>query len=107
MKTLEELMARIANVWQCDPSRYPELAGMSEEQRRNFLVKHSILHITKTNGKLAALCEDYDHNQKMSVEDEENLRVAATKMFVNAVKLAEESGLTAEELLARAPNYVK
>ncbi|MEJ0053386.1 MAG: hypothetical protein WDN10_01485 [bacterium] len=104
---MKELMERIATVWECDPSRYPELAGMDTTERKNFLIKHSVLHITKTAGKLAALCEDYDHTKQTSPEAEEKLKAASVKMFINALKLAEEAGLSADELLERAPGYVK
>ncbi len=107
MQTLQQLMGHIATVWQCDPSRYPELEGMNAEERQNFLIKHSVLHITKTTGKLATLSEDYDHNQKIGDDHSENLKTLATKMFVNSLKLAEEVGMSADDLLHKAPEYIK
>ena len=104
--SLQSLMSHIARVWVCNPHRYPALAGMSAEERKNFLLKHSLLHIAKTAAKVAAVCESFDHAGHGSPEDEEALKVAATKMVVNALKLAEEAGLTAEELFARAPQYI-
>lgn len=107
MKTLQELMEHITHVWKCDPVRYPELEGMNEVQRKNFLVKHSVLHIAKSNGKVAALCEDFDHSQVVNEKYSEELQTLAVKMFVNSLKLAEEAGLPAEELLKKAPTYIK
>ena len=100
-------MEHVKKKWVCNPDRYPALAGMNAEERRNFLVKHSLLHITKTAGKLAAICENFDHESKNAPEDEENLKIGVIKLFVNALKLAEEVGLTAEDLLNKAPEYVK
>jgi len=107
MNDLKKLMDLLATVWKCDPARYPELKGMSAAERQNFLLKHSILHITKTNGKLAALCEDYDHNKQSSPEADAKMKTAAVKMFINALKLAEEAGVSAEELLEQAPTYIE
>ncbi|HUQ30168.1 MAG TPA: hypothetical protein VM103_01470 [Candidatus Paceibacterota bacterium] len=107
MTDLDLLMALIAREWKCDETRYPELAGMTIPQKRNFLLKHSVLHITKTNGKLATICEDFDHNGELTNDDEMQLQVIAVKMFINALKLAEGVEMSPRALLARAPNYVQ
>ncbi len=104
MNDLEALMAKIAEVWKCDEARYPELAGMNDAQKKNFVIKHSVLHIAKTNGKIAALCEDFDHN---GTDMSEEAKTLAVKLFINSLKLAEESGLSTSDLLSRAPNFVK
>jgi len=106
MKDLHGLMRHIAAVWVCDPSRYPALAGTSEEQRKKFLLNHSILHIDKTKGKVAAILEDFDHTGRFTPGADAELKELAIKSFVNVLKLAEESGVSAQELLARAPDYV-
>jgi hypothetical protein len=103
----ESLMDHIASTWVCTPERYPELAVLNEEQRKNFRVKHALSHIGKSFGKVATVTESFDHDAKASPEADEALKVAATKMFVNSVKLAEEAGLSASELLKRAPEYIK
>lgn len=107
MQEMQKLMAHLAKVWECNKQRYPELAGMTPDQRRNFLVKHSVLHIAKTNGRIAAICEDFDHNGLIDDDEVTALQIATVKMFVNALKLAEEVGLSASDLLARAPTFVK
>jgi len=107
MSTLESLMGHIAAVWVCDPERYPALAGMDDAQRRMFLVKHSLLHVSKTVGKVAAVCEDFDHAGVKGAESAAALQDGVVKLFVNALKLAEETGLSAEDLLRRAPEFVK
>jgi hypothetical protein len=106
MDDLKKLMGHIAKVWECGVERYPALRNMGPNERRNFLVNHSLLHVTKTLGKLAAACEDYDHKGSSAsrVQEAED---AAIRLFVNSLKLAQEAGLTAEDLLTRAPSFVK
>lgn len=104
MSDLKSLMDHIAQVWNCNPECYPELAGKNAEQRRYHLLKHSHLHISKTAGKIAAVLEDYDHNGHGKPADNAILETAAVAMFVNALKFAEEVGLSAEALLERAPS---
>ena len=106
MENLEQLSTHIASVWKCDASRYPELAYLSEEGQRNFRIKHSILHITKSLGKLAALCEDFDHEDADKEGSKEERKKLAIKLFINALKLAEESDVSAKELLEKSPEYI-
>jgi hypothetical protein len=106
MNNLDALMQYIAAVWVCDVKRYPELQGKNPDERRNFLVKHSLMHVAKTSGKLASVCEDFDHNGAYEPDSEEMLKGYAVKLFVNALKLAEEVGLSADDLLQRAPRFV-
>lgn len=103
MKTLTELMAHIAKVWTCDEARYPELAKLDAVGQKNFRLKHSVLHFNKSVGKLAALAETYDHEGTLS---DAEAQLIATKLFVNSLKLAEEVGLSADDLLSRAPEIV-
>jgi hypothetical protein len=108
MKDLQSLMNHIASTWVCDHARYPALEGMDVDQRRNFLVKHSLLHVAKTSGKIAAVCENFDHtNRKEDDSYDIGLQVGAVKLFVNAIKLAEETGLSADDLLRLAPGHVE
>jgi hypothetical protein len=106
MNDLKALMELVATTWECDVKRYPELQGKALDERRNFLVKHSLMHIAKTSGKLASVCEEFDHNGGYEPDSEEMLKGYATKLFVNALKLAEEVGLSADDLLQRAPKFI-
>ena len=106
MENLEQLSEHIAKIWVCDASRYPELAHLSEEGQQNFRVKHSILHINKSLGKLAALCEDFDHEAAAKEEFVAERKKLAIKLFINALKLAEESDVSAKELLEKSPEYI-
>jgi hypothetical protein len=107
MNDLQSLMALLAEKWFCTTERYPELALLDSAQRRNFRLKHSVLHITKTAGKLAAVCEAFDHRGTSRIGAEDALQIECIAMFNNALNLAREAGLSASDLLARAPLYVK
>jgi hypothetical protein len=107
MHTLQELIDHIGKTWVCDAARYPELAGMSEVDRLNFIIKHQVLHLSKTTGKLATLAEAYDHSREGLGEASEELRNLATKLFINSLKLAEEVGMSADDLLTRSKEFVK
>ncbi len=106
MKDLQALMQHIAATWMCNDHRYPELQGKSRNARKLFLVKHSTAHVLKTMGKIAAVTERFDHEGMVAPEDEERLKDASVKLFVNALKLAEEVGLSADDLLKRAPTFI-
>jgi len=105
MQTLQQLTEHIALVWKFVPERYPDLAGESAEQRESFLIKHLLLHLTKNMGEIAALCEEFDHRQR--INRRQRLQIATIKMFVSVLKLAEESGLSAADLLSQAPGFVR
>lgn len=97
----------IAQVWKCKTLRYPETAGMNDDQRMNYLVKHSLLHIGVTVGKISKVCQARDHKKEFTEEERKALKHEATALFVNSLKLAEEVGLTPEELVAQAPSFVR
>lgn len=107
MNDLQALMQHIESVWACDETRYPALKGMNDDQKRNFLVKHSLLHVNKTVGKIAAVCENFDHANEKQDDHATAQQIGAIKLFVNALKLAQEAGLSADDLLEFAPSHVK
>ena len=107
MSDLQGLMNHIAALWKCGPERYPALRGMSPAQRKIFLTKHSLLHMDKHMGNIAAVGEAYDHTDILNPAGEEKLKTETAKMFVSVLKLAEELDMDAAELLKRAPSLVK
>lgn len=106
MSQLSRLMKHISATWVCDETRYPQLAAMSAAERQDFVVKHSLLHLMKTMGKIAAVCEHLDHGEPYAHKDAAELEASAVKLFVNVLKLADELGLSADDLVRRAPEYV-
>jgi hypothetical protein len=66
-----------------------------EEHDRGFAIRHGVLHMTKAVGRLAAECESFDHGTSMNTAA---LRESVVKMLVNTLKLADDVGLSADEL---------
>ena len=100
---LAKVMSFIGACYTFTPEHYPSLEGVTPDQKKSFAVSHSVHHMCKSMGKLAAECERHDHGGVMS---DAALEKGAVKMFINAVKLIEELGLTAQDLADRVPEYM-
>lgn len=101
---LAELMSYIGARYQFIADNYPALGSATDEQREAFAVSHSVHHMSKSLGRLSAECESYDHGGKMNTVA---LKEGVVKMFINVVKLAEELNISAEELGASVPGYMR
>lgn len=97
---LASLMDFIGEGFPFTQAHYPNGDLSTPERALAFAVRHSSAHMAKTGGKIAAEAEEYDHGGTMN---EEELKVAATKMFVTAVNFARALGMSPEELTARVP----
>ena len=97
---LASLMSFIGERYTFTEENYPGFDALSVYDRTVFAVRHSAMHMMKSTGKIAAEAEKADHGGEMSPED---LKTATTKMLVNVLKLAEELGISAEELAANVP----
>ena len=84
---------------------YPLLAEKPEVQRMAFAINHSILHMSKSLGKIAAECESYDHGHGRPNEDV--VKEATVKMLINTLKLADELGMTADDLAKAVPELMR
>lgn len=100
---LSSLMAFIGEHYTFTEEHYPGLNQLSVEQRLLFVVRHNALHMMKSTGKIAAEAETADHG---GLINEENLKVAMTKMLVNVLKLAEELGISGDDLATRVPKVM-
>jgi hypothetical protein len=102
---LSSLMKFIEERYTFDKKNYPGFNQvlLSSEQQLAYVVRHSALHMMKSTGKIAAEAEATDHGELMN---EENLKVATTKMLVNVLKLAEELGISGEDLAAYVPKVM-
>lgn len=102
---LASLMQYIDSKYKFNEENYPGFGHLAGKNRRLvFIVRHSQLHMCKSVGKIATEAEAADHGRTISTE---NLRIATTKMLVNVLKLAEELGMSAEELAAKVPEVMK
>ncbi len=100
---LSSLMAFIGERYTFTEEHYPNLDKLSPNERHVFAVRHSVLHMMKSAGKLAAEAERADHGGGMSFSE---LKTATTKMLVNVLKLAEELRIPPEELAVNVPNVM-
>ena len=101
---LATIMRYVGKRYAFTPDNYPGLRGIPPEQRKVFAVNHSIHHLYKSLGKIAAECEASGHS---GVLDEKALRRAVAKTFVDALRLAEELGMTAAELAEEVSMHTK
>ena len=102
-KRMDELITYIGEKWRCTPNRYPEMEGMSEDERFRFVLRHSALHFAKTAGKIAATSEDVDHGEKINIKD---LKRNAVKSLINSLYLAGQLKMTESELTALTKEIV-
>lgn len=101
--TLASLMDFIGARYTFTNENYPNVDLSTPEKIRAFAVSHSLKHISKSAGKIATETEAQDHGGMMN---EENLRIATAKMLVNTLKLAEELGMSPDELGAMVPKVM-
>ena len=93
---VDALMALVLKALPVDATRYPATSPMNALEIQLFCVKHSALHFSKTAGQLAAIAEAIDHGAELKTE---SLRKIAVSSLVNALKLADEVGLTSKDLV--------
>jgi NTP pyrophosphatase (non-canonical NTP hydrolase) len=95
MTDMDQLMDIIRTHWKFNAESYPEIAGMSEEQRQVFAIRHAIIHFAKTAGKAIAVVEGMDHGGSL---DAEELKAQTGKMFINTLMMAQLLNLSGEDL---------
>jgi|SRR3989344_4747392 len=107
IQLIEQAMRYIGARYVFNEKNYPALKGKSGEERRAFVVNHSLLHIMKSLRKLPhGLPTEYQLKQASNLdiwekainEAKELVKEAVIKMFINVVKLAEEEKVSVLEL---------
>ncbi len=92
---LQELMNTFATLFAVTKEKYPD-ADLSTTQRTlAFTVDHSLKHLQKSLGKIAAEREVADHG---GAPNEFEMRIATAKMFNTVVNLARVLGMDGEKL---------
>lgn len=89
---LAQLMVKIDLGYQFTNAKYPAL---NEENEHEFSINHSLLHMNKSLGVMAAEVEKADHGDKM---DHSELVLATQKQLVNVLKLACHLGITVPDI---------
>ena len=92
---VDALMRLVLRSLPVNPVSYPSTAPMDTLQIQQFCVRHSALHFSKTAGQLAAIAEAADHGAELKTD---SLKKIAVNSVVNALKLADEIGLSAQEI---------
>ncbi len=96
------LMRLVAENYPCTESDYPSLHGMSPEDRAAFVLRHNALHFAKSAGAVATLSEKVDHGAPLNMSEVQPLVI---KALVNAIKLGEVAGMTAEQIVAQTEAF--
>ncbi len=104
MRDLQQLMDFISQRYQFTPGTYPDLAGLDDDRKQRFAITHSVLHMSKSLGQIAAEAERADHGGQM---DGDVLYATTTKMLVNVLKLADELGIRASDLITAVPQVMR
>ncbi len=103
IRDLQEAIDFIASKFVFDEAGYPLLAKLTSDERQHFALQHSLQHLMKQLGKIAAYLEDRDHGGE---GDSDDLRRVFMKSFVSALRLAELLDVDADTLLRDVPKYV-
>ena len=106
-KNLQELMDLIGSKYVFNKENYPKMDDSSTETKQMFAIVHSNFHMQKSLGKIAEVCEEYDHKGNRTHQGITKVEEAIVKMFINTLKLAEELGFSAEELFERVEQFYK
>lgn len=104
MHNLSEALNEIALAYPFTEKEYPELATYSKGQQKKFAIKHSILHIAKSLGKLATVSEHIDHGSELN---RHSLQEATIKILVNTLRIAELQKLQEAEIYQEIPKVLR
>lgn len=97
MKTdMTTLIAFVDEHFSFSEEKYPQMVGMNEQERHDFIVRHLALHLGKFSGKVIGVSEKVDHG---SEEDTEALHSAITKLIIATLRLAGETGMSGEDII--------
>lgn len=103
MKDLQKTMNYIDKRYVFNSENYPELELSTENDKIDFGIRHSVLHMQKSLGKIAEYSEERDHGQLGSKRD---VKVATAKMLMHVLRLASVQGISADELLKMVPKVM-
>ncbi len=104
MSDLQHMIDAIAEKYTFTAEHYPDLAAKSKQEVFLFAVRHNVLHMGKSLGKISAFSEDTDHGEG---GDRAHLEEATVKMLINTLRLAELQGLTAKKLVELVPKMMR
>lgn len=101
---IEKLMAFVVERWRFDAENYPGIEKLFAFKREVFALRHILMHQAKALGKAMEAVEPCDHGERI---DEEKLRLAIRNSLINTLRLAEASGMSADDLLKSIENWAE
>ena len=102
-QNLQELIDVVHETFHCDEEVYWKLGHLPKERWDNEIISHSSRHLSKSAGKLASICENYEHGEAF---DEEAARNVVLNSTSTVLKIAAMLGMSAEDILKGVPEYV-
>ena len=100
--TLRDVQRMAAERFPFDDEHYPEIPK-DKEGAGHYAQRHILLHLIKSLGEVAAAIEPKDHGAKGSHVSPQVIR----KLLVNALRLADVSGASMQEIQASLENWAK
>ena len=104
MHDIQSTIDIIAKQYFFDEQAYPLLRGADQSSIYTFALRHLLLHMQKSLGKIATALEAEDHGQDMNVQ---LLTEGLAKMHLNTLRMAELLSVKGETLNQMAINYTK
>ncbi|MAZ40755.1 hypothetical protein CL654_01385 [bacterium] len=103
-KNLQELIDLIDKVFWCDEEVYWKLRHLPKERWDYEIISHSSRHLSKSAGKLASVCEAYEHGTDFDKDKAKDITLSA---LATVLKIASMLEMTAEDLLEGVPKKIK
>lgn len=94
--TAQQLIDLVHSSTPLTEDNYPVLAQLSEDPRENFLVGHSLRHLSKNVGKMHAFVESAEHGGELKKEEIKEKIVASC---FSLCKLCAILGVSGNELV--------
>lgn len=104
MYDIQSTIDIIAKQYCFDEQSYPVLNGADESSIHKFALRHLLLHMQKSAGKIATALEAEDHGAEI---DTALLKEGLAKMHLNTLRMAELLHMSGVELNAMAEGYTK
>lgn len=101
---LNVAFGQIRDIYRPTIEKYPAFAVLSTEQKKAFVISHSIQHLCKSLGRIASECEILDHGHELN---ERVLTEHVAKMFIDILKLADDLGITPTQIFERMPTLTQ
>lgn len=100
MSEFQKIIDAVSSAYRIVPEDYPVVAKLSEDEKLNFSLSHTVKHLQKSLGKIANQLEEGDHGNPI---DRTIVRTSTFNLLISAFKLCDEQGITGDELVEELP----